>query len=233
MAAALLNGCAAVAQQLSKLYLLDAQIDREAMGCVPSQHREACSGEVQGRLSRLAPRWPASFFQLRVQLCMRATYMIMSDSAAIPHRVRAVQYDTDDIFSAMTLRRRIPAVLLAHVAGYNSFLDMGGLYTRFAPTKQHGYVLSRHPLFAQMHDDASSGHVYSLAQKQHFDVLRHIETALDYHIRVAEMLSWAHRVQHATRVRALVVSMRSAPMLPTGRPLCHESFFPPDLDARG
>ncbi len=184
-------------------------------------------------LTCLVPHGAERFFHLRVQLCMRATYMIMADSAAIPHRVRAVQYDTDDLFSAMPLRRRIPAVLLGHVAAYNSFLDMDGLYTRFASTKQHGYVLSRHPMLAQMLDDASSGHVYSLAQKQHFDVLRHIETALDYHIRVAEMLSWAHRVQQARRVRALAVSIRCAPKLPIGRPLCHESFCPPDLDTRG
>ena len=233
MDAALRGGCAAVARQLSKLFLLDAQIYREAMERVPSQHREACRGEVQGRLSRLAPRWPAACAHLRAQLCMRATYMIMSESAVIPNRVRAVQYGTDDIFSAMALRRRIPLVLLAHVAGYSSLLDMGGLYEQFASTKQHGYVLSRHPLFVRVHDDASSGYVYSLAQRQHTAALRGMETALFDHIRAAEMLTWGNRVKRATRVLGLVVSMRHAPKLPTGRALCHASFCPPDIDARG
>ena len=179
MDAALLHGgCAAVARLLAKLFLLDAQMYREAMGRVPGQHREACRGEVRGRLSRLVPRWPATCVHLRAQLCMRATYMIMSDSAVIPNRVRAVQYGTDDIFSAMALRRRIPLVLLAHVAGYSSLLDMGGLYAQFASTKQHGYVLSRHPLFARVHDDASSGYVYSLAQRQHTAAAAHGDGAL-------------------------------------------------------
>jgi hypothetical protein len=116
--------------------------------------------------------------------------MILSESAAMPNRVRAVQYATEDLFSAMVLRRRIPSVLLGNVASYNSCLDMGALYARFASTRQHGYVLSRHPLFAKVVCDAGGPyeHVYSLAQRQHARELRHIEKALQHHILFAEML---------------------------------------------
>ncbi len=217
----------ATARSLSLLYILDANIYREALATLPIGQQESYRTLVRMQLGSMGPHGPISLLSARRERVIVAVGSLVQSVTDVRSLLPTLKTSARDLVHALTIKSKIRNDSLTHLLSY-IVPGTSTVLQKLEETRKSAYSLARHPLFAKDIDDGSEIHLanaYINSIVLHRASLRDIEAVIDGHLRIERLFVPLPHARDLRALAGLVARVLREPVLLRPR-LCHAEFHP-------
>jgi hypothetical protein len=216
-----------LAATLAHVFVLDYDIYRAAVACLPSDKSGSRRARVMRCLKSMCPAPTAT--ARRIRTLVAVDRMLDSILHRLPIFIRALNVCARQIMLCDMVRQRmcLPQEVLQNICGFLSF-KTGAMLDHLTRVKFRGYCLCRHSAFRRecAQDDPFIGVIYRNMVSLHKEKVLSLRNAAALVTEVSRRVCWEEYRSQCQHLVDVAIAIGMCPELLESRQIAHEHFYP-------